>query len=201
MSLDNPVIPAGPTNGHALNADGADASSADGADERARPVRHGTWTGPTALDTNFPAHCYFDWHHIAGLDEEDENGHVSNVSYVRWIQDATRAHSEAVGFDRAAFETIGATFIVKRHEVDYRQGCRAGDAVIVTTTVEEIRPASAVRRTRVIRLKDGVEILKARTEWVFVAIEGHRPTRITPEILHAFALTGKVNRGRRDKEV
>jgi len=163
------------------------------------PTRHGDWKGATALDTAYNAHCYFDWYHVAGMDEEDENGHVSNVSYVRWIQDATRAHSEAVGFDRAAYETIGATFIVKRHEVDYRQGCRAGDEVIVTTTVEEIRPASAVRRTRVIRLKDGVEILRARTEWVFVAIDGHRPTRITPEILVAFDLVNKVNRARRAK--
>ena len=56
--------------------------------------------------------------HRARPDEEDENGHVSNVSYVRWIQDAARAHSEAVGLARERYLEFGGTFIVKRHEVD-----------------------------------------------------------------------------------
>ena len=37
----------------------------------------------------------------ATVDDEDENGHVSNVAWVRYIQDATRAHSDAIGLDRA----------------------------------------------------------------------------------------------------
>ena len=161
--------------------------------------RHGTWTGPTALDPTIPALCYFDWVHTAGADEEDENGHVSNISYVRWIQDATRAHSDFLGLDRAMYERLGGTFIVKRHEVDYRQGSRSGDEVIVTTSVEEIRLASAIRRTRVIRLSDNTEILRARTEWVYVAIVGHRPTRIPPLVHERFELIGKLSRANRER--
>lgn len=164
-----------------------------------RPIRHGTWTGVTALDPASAAHCYFDWLHTARPDEEDENGHVSNVSYVRWIQDAARAHSEHVGLDRAVYLRLGGTFIVKRHEVDYRHGCQAGDDVIVTTSVDEIRIASALRRTRVIRRSDGAEILLARTEWVYVTAQGHRPTRIPHEVMVGFELLGKLARGRRER--
>ncbi len=160
---------------------------------------HSHWDGPSALEHSHPVLCYFDLPYTAQVDDEDENGHVSNVAYVRWIQDATRAHSTAIGLDRAAFERLGGTFIVKRHEVDYRQGCRAGDELVLTTCVEEIRVASAVRRTRVIRRSDGAEILRARTEWVFVSIAGHRPSRIPPEVMNAFELVGKLNRGRRDR--
>jgi acyl-CoA thioester hydrolase len=163
------------------------------------PVRHGDPTRPSAVDEHGPVLCYFDWLHTAGADEEDENGHVSNVSYVRWIQDAARAHTDAVGWDRRAYEAVGGTFIVKRHEVDYRRGCRAGDAVVVTTIVEECRLASAVRRTRVVRLSDGAEILRARTEWVFVSIAGHRPTRIPRGVLEAFDLVDKLTRAPRDR--
>ena len=163
------------------------------------PVRHGSWAGPTALHPSMTVHCYFDWLHAARPDEEDENGHVSNVSYVRWIQDAARAHSECVGLDRNAYLRLGGTFIVKRHEVDYRHGCRAGERVIVTTAVDEIRIASASRRTRVIRVDDGLEILLARTEWVYVTAQGHRPTRIPHEVMEGFALVGKLARGRRDR--
>ena len=158
---------------------------------------HSTWTGPSALDLNNAVLCYFDEPLTAHVDDEDENGHVSNVAYVRWIQDATRAHSAAIGLDRAAYERLGGTFIVKRHEVDYRQGCRAGDELVLTTSVEEIRVASAVRRTRIVRLSDGAEILKARTEWVFVSLAGHRPVRIPPDVMNAFELVGKLSRGHR----
>ena len=163
------------------------------------PVRHGDPSWPTAFEDSGPVLSYFDWLHTARVDEEDENGHISNVSYVRWIQDATRAHSEYVGWDRNAYEAYGGTFIVKRHEVDYKRGCHAGDDVVVTTCVEECRLASAIRRTRVVRLKDNAEILRARTEWVFVLIEGHRPARIPQGVLEAFALVGKLSRGPRDR--
>jgi acyl-CoA thioester hydrolase len=165
----------------------------------ALPVRHGPALGISALDQALQVHCFFDWLHTARPDEEDENGHVSNVSYVRWIQDAARAHSECVGLDRQAYMRLGGTFIVKRHEVDYRHGCRAGEAVVITTSVDEIRLASASRRTRVIRAIDGLEILLARTEWVYVTTVGHRPTRIPTEVLVGFDLVGKLARGRRER--
>lgn len=162
-------------------------------------VRHGDAARPTAIDDAGPILCFYDWLHTAAVDEEDENGHVSNVSYVRWIQDAARAHTDAVGWDRRAYEAVGGTFIVKRHEVDYKRGCHAGDDVVVTTVVEECRLASAIRRTRVVRIKDGAEILRARTEWVFVSIDGHRPTRIPQGVLEAFALVGRLSRGPRER--
>jgi acyl-CoA thioester hydrolase len=162
------------------------------------PIRHGDPSKPTCLDGG-PTLSYFDWLHTARVDEEDENGHISNVSYVRWIQDAARAHSDFVGWDRDAYEKFGGTFIVKRHEVDYKRGCHAGDEVVVTTAVEDCRMASATRRTRVVRLKDNAEILRARTEWVFVLIEGHRPARMPQGVLEAFGLVGKLSRGPRDR--
>lgn len=169
------------------------------ADPKASIPCHSTWRGISGLETTHPVLCFFDQPLTASVVDEDENGHVSNISYVRWIQDATRAHSEAIGLDRAAYERLGGTFIVKRHEVDYRQGCRAGEDLVVTTSVEDIRVASAIRRTRIVRVSDGAEILKARTEWVFVSIVGHRPARIPTEVLTAFELVGKLSRGRRDQ--
>ncbi len=162
-------------------------------------IRHGDLSRPTAIDLSAPTLSYFDWLHTARVDEEDENGHISNVSYVRWIQDAARAHTEVVGWDRAAYERVGGTFIVKRHEVDYKRGCHAGDEVVVTTAVEECRLASAIRRTRVVRVKDNAEILRARTEWVFVLIEGHRPSRIPAGVLEAFGLVGRLSRAPRER--
>jgi acyl-CoA thioester hydrolase len=158
---------------------------------------HAPFSDPTSPAPPAGATSRFDWRHVAGPDEEDENDHISNVSYVRWIQDAARAHSDSVGWDRAAYVAAGGTFIVKRHEVDYMRPCHAGDSVVVTTWIDETRPASAVRRTRVVREQDGACVLLARTEWVFVAGRGHRPTRIPAEVLTAFGVEAKTARSPR----
>jgi acyl-CoA thioester hydrolase len=128
----------------------------------------------------------FVWRHTAAQDEMDENGHISNINYVRWIQEAARAHSDSVGFDRAFYERVGGTFVVRRHEINYRQGCVAGDVTETTTTVTELRPASGVRHTTTIRVSDGAVLMDARTEWVFVSLANHRPRRVPPEIMNTW---------------
>ena len=61
-----------------------------------------------------------------------------------------------------------------------------GDDIKILTWVEEFRPASALRITRIIRVKDDVELVTAKTEWVFVSIEGSRPKRIPADLSLCF---------------
>jgi acyl-CoA thioester hydrolase len=132
------------------------------------------------------------WRHTAHATEMDENGHISNITYVRWIQEAARAHSDAVGMDRNAYEKLGATFIVRRHEIDYKQGCVAGDAVEVTTSLTELRAASGERRTRIVKVSNGAVLVEAVTEWVFVSLTTHRPKRIPIEIYSTWGIEMSV---------
>jgi acyl-CoA thioester hydrolase len=124
----------------------------------------------------------FLWRHVANKDEMDENGHISNITYLRWIQEAARAHSDAVGMDRSFYEQLGATFIVRRHEIDYKQGCVAGDPIEVTTSLIELRAASGERRTRIVKQATGAVLVESVTEWVFVSLSNHRPKRIPKEV-------------------
>jgi acyl-CoA thioester hydrolase len=61
---------------------------------------------------------------VAQPEDIDELGHVSNITYVRWIQLAATEHSAALGWDTAAYRRLGAVFVVKRHEIEYRAGVR-----------------------------------------------------------------------------
>jgi hypothetical protein len=54
----------------------------------------------------------------------DELGHVNNVTYVRWVQDAAVAHWTAAA---PAAERARLLWIVLRHEIDYRQAAHLGD--------------------------------------------------------------------------
>ncbi len=51
-------------------------------------------------------------------DAVDENGHVNNVMYVQWMQDAAVRHYEAMGGRQLTME-IGATWVVRSHTIEY----------------------------------------------------------------------------------
>ena len=123
---------------------------------------------------------------VASPDDIDELGHVSNVVYVRWVQDAAKAHSEAVGWDRAAYLRAGAVFVVRRHEIDYLAPVFAGDRIAAHTHVARFGAATSERKTRLVRESDGALVARAVTSWAFVAITTQRPTRIPHEIRDAF---------------
>ena len=118
----------------------------------------------------------------------DELDHASNVSYVRWIQDAAVAHSTAVGLDVAAYRARGAVFVVVRHEIDYRRPALLGDALDVETRVCAMGTATSERRTVIRRAEDGVELARAVTRWAHVDLARGRPTRIPDDVRTRFAI-------------
>lgn len=128
----------------------------------------------------------FEWRMSAPESDVDENCHISNVAYVRWIQDAARAHSEAIGWTKERYQGTGCFFLIRRHEVEYLRSAMGGDQIKIVTWVDEWRPASATRVTRILRAKDDVELVVARTDWVFVSIDGSRPKRIPADVVAAF---------------
>jgi acyl-CoA thioester hydrolase len=124
---------------------------------------------------------------VAAPEDIDELGHVSNVVYVRWIQDVAKAHSAAVGWDYDRYRAFGAVFVVHKHVVEYRAPAFAGDRIACVTWVESFSAATSDRRTRIVRLSDDKELVRASTLWALVGVDGGRPRRIPPEISHAFA--------------
>ena len=123
----------------------------------------------------------------AAADDIDELGHVSNLVFLRWVLDAARAHSNAVGYDHPAYVALGAVFVVRRHEIEYLRPVYGGDRIALTTWVESWKAASSVRGTSIKRIADGIEVARASTQWAFVALEGGRPRRVPEVVIAAFA--------------
>ena len=48
----------------------------------------------------------------------DELGHVGNVSWVRWVNEAATEHSRSVGLDLAAYKELGLLWVVRKHEIE-----------------------------------------------------------------------------------
>lgn len=113
-------------------------------------------------------------------------GHASNVAFVRWIQDIAVAHSTAVGLDLAAYQRLGAVFVVVRHEIDYVRPALRGDVVEARTWLPVVTAAKCQRATQLVRKRDGQLLAKGLTTWGFVELATGRPKRIVEEVRSAF---------------
>ena len=116
----------------------------------------------------------------------DELGHASNIAYVRWIQDVAVKHSEAVGLDLAAYQRLGAVFVVVRHEIDYVRPAFRGDRLRARTWVSTVMAAKCIRATEIARESDGVVLARSQTTWGFIEVATGRPRRITDDVRRAF---------------
>jgi acyl-CoA thioester hydrolase len=111
----------------------------------------------------------------------DEQGHVNNVAYVKWIQDVAVAHwfSSATEVIRAKY-----TWVVLRHEIDYKKQAFENEEVAVKTWVGEPTRISWERFTEIRRGED--LLVKARSVWCLIDRETLKPTRITEELKKLF---------------
>lgn len=119
----------------------------------------------------------------------DELGHANNVAYVRWLQDAAVAHSEAVGLGYAAYVRLGGVFVIRRQEVDYLRSALRGDELEVRTHVSSVMAAKCMRTTEIVRGHDGVVLARGLTTWGFIDVSRGRPSRIPDEVYVAFGMT------------
>ena len=63
----------------------------------------------------------------------DELGHAGNLVYLRWVLEAARAHSTAVGLDQAAYLARREVWVVRSHHIEYLRPARAGARRAVET--------------------------------------------------------------------
>lgn len=116
---------------------------------------------------------------------EDQNGHVNNVEYLRWMQDAAVSHSAAAGLTTAT-KASGATWVVRTHKIEYLKPAFAGDRVVVLTWVSNIRRVQSLRKYRIIRPADKTLLAEGETDWVFIDAQKGTLRSIPKEVKAAF---------------
>jgi len=114
----------------------------------------------------------------------DEQNHVNNTVYLRWVQGVANAHWQAVASPEAQ-ETIG--WVVLRHEIDYKTPAALGDKIILRTWVGKATRLTFERFTEIRRNGDGQLLSKARTLWCPINAQTGRPMRVPAEVRVQFS--------------
>ena len=122
---------------------------------------------------------------LVSKEAEDQNGHVNNVEYLRWMQDAAMRHSEVSGCTRATNAT-GATWVVRTHKIVFLKPAFAGDRVVVCTWVVSLRRVQSLRKYKIFRKNDGALLAQGETEWVFVDAQKGTLRSIPRDVKAAF---------------
>src|ERR1700756_2674730 len=114
----------------------------------------------------------------------DEQNHVNNTVYLRWVQEVATAHWRAIA-SLEAQETIG--WVVLRHEIDYKASAAFGDQITLRTWVGKATRLTFERFTEIRGTSNGQLLSKARTLWCPINAQTGRPARVPAEVRAQFS--------------
>jgi acyl-CoA thioester hydrolase len=120
----------------------------------------------------------------------DRLGHVNNVVYVRWVQDAAVAHWRVLASEE---ERRHLLWVVMRHEIDYRRPALPNDELLARTWVGEAHGLSFERFTEIVRADDRKLLARARTVWCPVDANTLKPVHPGEEVRARFSNKSEEN--------
>ncbi|MCL2458892.1 MAG: acyl-CoA thioesterase [Desulfobulbus sp.] len=123
----------------------------------------------------------------------DLNGHVNNVQYVQWMQDAAMTHSAELGWSQERFASIGRTWIIRSHAIEYQHAAYLGEIIAILTWVGDFRKFRSLRKYKFVRPGDGVVLATAETLFIFCDLHTGRPVTIPPEVWEAYTVVAPAD--------
>src|ERR1700730_7046040 len=94
------------------------------------------------------------------LADIDEQNHVNNTVYLRWIQDVATAHWKSLARPDAQAAIV---WVVLRHEIDYRSPASLGDEILLRTWVGQASRLKFERFTEIRRKIDNRLLAQGQT--------------------------------------
>ena len=112
----------------------------------------------------------------------DTLGHVNNVQYLYWVQDAAHNHWEALiqNIDKPL-----GVWVVRSHSITYKQAALEGDKLTLKTYVKQSR---GVLSERIVEIFNAEQKLLAicSTQWCYINPINQKPEMIPNTVLELF---------------
>ena len=116
----------------------------------------------------------------------DVLGHVNNVVYLSWMQDAATAHIEALGLGLKEYLELKHAMVAVEHHVQYRKAALQGEEIILRTWLNDINALYSFRQYAFYRPSDKAVLFMGNTQWACVEIATGRPKRMSPTFMQAY---------------
>jgi acyl-CoA thioester hydrolase len=113
----------------------------------------------------------------------DENNHVNNIVYLRWVQEVATAHWYAAATEQ---QQADYAWVVLRHEIDYKRPALLGEELEARTHVGEASGAKFERFVEIWRLPDNQLLARARSVWAALDSHTGRPRRVEAALRERF---------------
>jgi len=118
-------------------------------------------------------------------DDIDMLGHVNNVVFLRWVQDAAVSHWLAAA---APADKEALLWVVLRHEIDYKHPAMLEDGIVAQTWVGTASRRAFERHTELLRASDRRLLARARTLWCPVNRRTGKPTDVSEDVRSRFSV-------------
>ena len=118
--------------------------------------------------------------------ECNARGHVTDVSYLRYMEEAAFGASAAAGYDLARYAAMGRLWLIRETDIEYLRPLGYGDSIEVKTWVTDFRRVRSRRAYDFHLAGSGERVACASTDWVFVDSATGRPATIPAEMIVAF---------------
>lgn len=114
----------------------------------------------------------------------DEQGHVNNIIYLKWVQEAAIAHWTSVTNTQMLENNL---WVVSRHEIDYLKSAYIDSKLIAKTWVTDPQGAKSERYINIVDAETETIYAKIKTTWYLLDSKTKRPKRIDAEIVNVFS--------------
>jgi acyl-CoA thioester hydrolase len=116
----------------------------------------------------------------------DMNGHVNNLEYLYWMQEIATAHSASQGWTVDRYRSLGTSWVVRSHHIDYLRPAFAGELLDLHTWITGFGDYQSPRKYVFTKSGDSRVIVRAETIWVYVDAVTGRPKRTPEDFMAAF---------------
>ena len=126
--------------------------------------------------------------------ECDAFGHLNNINYVLFMQEAAFKASAAAGYDLAHYNRTEHYWLVRATDIEYLQPVQYGDTVTVSTWVSDFRRISSRRMYEIVSENSGDTVARGFSDWVYINRTSGRPASVPSEMQKAFFPEGVPDR-------
>lgn len=120
---------------------------------------------------------------------EDIDGlnHTNNTVYVKWCEQVAWAHSVSLGLDLDAYRTLDRAMAITHAEYNYLCASHQGQKIhLATWIVDWDKKLSMKRHFQIVRIEDGVTLLRGSVQFVCIELSTGRPRRMPQEFVRGY---------------